>query len=88
MFLRYYPGPVPCKDPSPPPLRSGHIHMKDAHSAESNEKSYFRFLFFQLWLIVFTINGDTPGVPPTKKIGCSKVAKFTGNMGILLTMIF
>ena len=69
MFLRYYPGPVPCKDPSPPPLRSGHIHMKDAHSAESNEKSYFRyfrFLFFQLWLIVFTINGDTPGVPPTK----------------------
>ena len=40
-------------------LRSGHIYMKyDAHSAESYEKSIFRFflfLFFKLWLIVFTI---------------------------------
>ena len=26
-----------------PPFRSGPIFMKDAHSAESNEKSYFRF---------------------------------------------
>ena len=34
-FLR----PVPSKDTQkPPPLRSGHIYMKDAHSAESNEK--------------------------------------------------
>ena len=41
--------------------------MKDAHSAESNEKSCFRFLVFELWLIVLTICGDTPGVPPTKK---------------------
>ena len=32
--------------------------MIDAHSAESNEKSilrFFWFLFFELWLIVFTI---------------------------------
>ena len=28
-------------------LRSGHICMKDAHSALSNEKSIFRFLFFE-----------------------------------------
>ena len=31
------------------------IFMKDAHSAESNEKSIFRFLFFELWLILFTV---------------------------------
>ena len=38
------------------------IFMKDAHSAESNENAFFRlirFLFFELWLILFTIYGDT-----------------------------
>ena len=43
--------------------------MKDAHSAELNEISCIRilgFLFFELWLIVFTIHDNTPGVPPTK----------------------
>ena len=30
----------------PPPFRSGHIYMKDAHSAESNKKSIFRFFLF------------------------------------------
>ena len=62
-------GPVPSKDMQtpPPPLRSGHIYMEDAHSAASNEKSYFRFSFFELWLIVFKTYDDTPGVPPTKK---------------------
>ena len=67
----------------PPPLRSGHIYMKDANSAELNEKKYFRFfqfLFFDLWLAVFKIYGDTPGVPPTRKKSCSKVIKFTGKM--------
>ena len=65
-------GFFPTKDMQNPPhtpLRSGHIYMKDAHSAESNEKSIFRFLFFELWLIVFTIHGDTPGfssVSPTQ----------------------
>ena len=39
----------------PPSLRSDHIYMTDAHSAESNENSYFRFLFFELQLIVLTI---------------------------------
>ena len=64
--------------------------MKDARSAESNEKSYFRFfrfLFFELWLIVFTIYGDTQSVPPTKK-KLFKVIKFTGKMRIALEMIF
>ena len=54
----------------PSPLRSGHIYMKDSHSAESNEKSYFRlfrFLVFELCMIVFTIYGDPPGMPSTKK---------------------
>ena len=58
-----------------PILRISHINMKDAHSAEANEKSYFSFvlfLFFELWLIVFTIYGDTPSVPPTKKIVVQK----------------
>ena len=32
----------------PPPLRNGHIYMKDAYSAESNEKLYFRFLVFEM----------------------------------------
>ena len=41
--------------------------MKDAHCAEPSEKSIFLFLFFELWLIVFTIYGDTPDMPPTKK---------------------
>ena len=69
--------------------------MKDSHSAESNEKSYFRlfwFVLFGLCLIAFTSEGggggsaygDTPGVPP----GVSKVAKFTGKMHIDMTMIF
>ena len=60
---------------TPPPLRSGHIYMKDAHSAESNEKSYIRFfwfLVFELWLIEFTIYDDTLGVPPTKTKKLSK----------------
>ena len=64
-----YDGPVPSKDIlNPSPLSSGHIYMKDAHSSEFDEKSYFRsfrFLVFELWLIVFAIYDDTPGVPPT-----------------------
>ena len=39
----------------PPPLSFAPIFMKDVHSAESNEKYIFRYLFFELWLIVFTI---------------------------------
>ena len=42
----------------PPPLSFASSFMIDAHSAESNEKYNFRFirfLFYELWLIVFTI---------------------------------
>ena len=30
-------------------FRSGQIYMKNAEYAESKEKSYFRFIFFELW---------------------------------------
>ena len=59
--------------------------MIDTHSAESNEKFIFRFSFFELWLIVFTIvfPGGTPGfsnVSKTPKKSRSKVVKFTDKM--------
>ena len=41
----------------PIPLSFDPIFMKDAQCAESNKKSIFRFLFFELSLIVFTIYG-------------------------------
>ena len=44
------------------------MYMKDAYSAESNEKSISKFLVFELWLIVFTIYGDTPGVNPRNPV--------------------
>ena len=47
-------GPVPSKDMQTS-LSFAPIYMKDAPSAESIEKSISRFLFFELWLIVFTI---------------------------------
>ena len=61
-------GPVPSKDMQtpPPPLSKSHIYMKYAYSAEMNEKLCIRFLVFELWLIAFTIYGETPSVPPTK----------------------
>ena len=33
----------------PPPLRSGHHHIKDGECAESNEKLYFRFFRFSVF---------------------------------------
>ena len=43
---------------APAPLKSGHIQLKDGHSAESNERSFFRFfqfIFFKIRLVVFTV---------------------------------
>ena len=42
--------PVPSKDMQTPPL-SKVFSMKDAVCAETNEKSIFLFLLFQLWVI-------------------------------------
>ena len=39
---------------SPHMTKSGHICMKDAHLAETNEISIFRFLFFKLWSILYS----------------------------------
>ena len=40
-------GRVPSKDMhTPAPIRSGHIYMKDAHSAEPNENTIFQFFIF------------------------------------------
>ena len=46
-------GFFPTKDVQTPPLRSGHSYMKDAECAESNEKSIFRFLFYELWSFLY-----------------------------------
>jgi len=46
------------------------LYMKDAHSAESNAKLYFRYfrlLCYELRLITFIIYDDKSGVPPYKK---------------------
>ena len=69
---------------SPPPLRNGPIFLKDANSAESNEKSIFRFLFFSSygwWYLKFT--GDTPGLfkwVSNQKKSRSKMVKLTEKM--------
>ena len=47
----------------------------------------FRFLVIELWLILFT-TWHTHRCAPTRKISCSKVAKFTGKMCIDLTIDF
>ena len=63
-----------------PPLKSDENFMKDAESDEKSYFKFFRFIAFELWLIVFTIYGDTPSVRRTKKKSCSEVVKFTGKM--------
>ena len=42
----YYRGFFPTKE------MQGHTYMKDAHCAESNEKSIFQIFIFELWLIL------------------------------------
>ena len=48
-------GPVPSKDMPTSSIRIAPISMKDAHSVESNEKSILRFLFFELWSILYLL---------------------------------
>ena len=43
------------KNMQTPPLRSGYIYMTNAHCVETNEKSILRYLFFELWLIIFQV---------------------------------
>ena len=68
------------------PFRSGHIYTKYAYSAESNEISIYWFLFFELWLILFTFYGthlDFQVFHRPKK-NRQKVYKFTEKMRNLL----
>ena len=51
-------GFFPTKDmqTSPPsPFKSDNIYMKDEQCPETNEKSIFWLLYFELWSILFTI---------------------------------
>ena len=45
-FNNFTDGPVPINDTQNSPLRKGQIYTKDAHCAETNDKSIFRFLQF------------------------------------------
>ena len=65
--------------PLPLPLGIAPIFMKEAHSAESNQKCIFQILYFELWLIVFTIHKNLP----TKKL----LFKFTGKIRISILYI-
>ena len=82
--------PLPIKGMQTPSLfRSGHIYMKYAHNAESNEKScivYFYCLSYG-WLYLQFIVSHWLG-QPTKKKSYSTVAKFAEKVGIDLAMIF
>ena len=50
-------GRVSSKDmhTPPSPLRNSQIFIKDAQCVETTEKLILRFLFFELWLSLFTI---------------------------------
>ena len=62
----------------PSSLRSGHLYIKDAECVESNEISYFRFLVFELLV--------TKEITIRLQKNYLKVAKFTGKIGIDLTI--
>ena len=59
-----------------------HICLKDAHCVESNENSISLFLFFKLWLIIFSIYWWHIWIFKclNDQKNRSKVAKFTGIM--------
>ena len=65
----------------PPPLRSELLYTKDGECAESNEKSSFRFLVFEL------LAAKDQRATHSDSIFFSNVAKFTGKIGIDLTTI-
>ena len=69
-------GPVPSKDMQTPPHTSfAPIFMKDTQSTESNDKSNFRFLFFELWLIVSTIYKQTKNLGKNTPYGQQRFSK-------------
>ena len=81
-------GPVPSKDMQTLPLSFAPIFMKDAQCVESNKKSIFRFLFFELsWKFIenwqFLVQNDYNSKNKNLKLGlffysadCSSSCKF------------
>ena len=67
-------------------FKSVQIFMKDLECAETNEKSIFQFLFFELGLIVFIQwhIGLFKFHRPKKNIYRSKVVKLTVKVGNVL----
>ena len=56
-----------CKSPRPLPPSKVAIFSRKISTVLNWMKNIFSDFFLGLWLIVFTIYGDTPIVPPTKK---------------------
>ena len=77
-------GCFPTKDMQTPSLRSDHLYIKHAKCAITIEKSYFRFFRF----LVFELLVAKEITIRLQFFVCSKVTKFTGKIGINLTMIF
>ena len=78
-------GFFPTKDMQTPPLRSGHLCIKDAQYAQTKEKLYLRFFRY----LVFELLASKRLTKDSQKIRfSSNVAKFTGKIRIDLTMIF
>ena len=65
-----------------PPLRSGTLFMKDAHSAESNEKSIIRFFFLVMDDCIYSLRWLTWifKCVTIQKNNRSKLVEFTGKM--------
>ena len=63
--------PIPSKDMQTLPLSYGYIFLKDAHCAETNEKSILRFLEFldfEIWSIFSAPGPDAFGLNPSNKL--------------------
>ena len=48
-------GPVPINDMQEPPLKSGHVGIKDILFAETYEETIFRFSVLKIWSILYSI---------------------------------
>ena len=69
-------GPVQITDMQTPFI-SGHIYMKDAKCAETNEKTIFlflRFLVFEIWSFKFNQFADLK-IPPKRCALCNALKR-------------
>ena len=54
----------------PAPLKSGHIGIRDAQCAETNQKTIFRFLSFKIWSIMCSKFSEFLSKEPNISIFC------------------